>query len=124
MRAPSHTIRIKKHAPHGLIFDVLDPHGALLARSAPYSSICKLEAALDVLRVAAASAESPSVEFKSDFTWLKPRGRRSRVALAGSLPSDHIAYLLIGLRSASVIDDRAPNERRADTSGQLCDLAH
>ncbi|MFT3953795.1 MAG: hypothetical protein QM722_05185 [Piscinibacter sp.] len=120
----SHTIRIKKDAPRCLVFEVASSSGGLLARSAPYASICKLEAGLTVLRAAAESAEAAAVETDGATTWVRPGDRRSRVALKGMLSTDLVAQVLAGLPSAVIVDDRPPSERRADLSGQFCDLAH
>lgn len=124
MQAISHTIRIKKDAPRCLVFEVMSWSGALLARSAPYASICKLEVGLTVLRAAAEAAEAATIDTDGSTTWVRPGGRRSRVALEGRLAADRISQLLAGLPLAAVVDDRPPSERRADLSGRLCDIAH
>ncbi len=38
------TIRIKKDAPHHLMFEMLDSTETLLVRSKPFASICKMGA--------------------------------------------------------------------------------
>ncbi len=124
MPAMAHTIRIKKDAPHGLVFEVASSSGTLLARSNPYISICKLEAALSVLTAAAKAAKAVSIDTDGHTTWVTPGGRKSRVALEGGLSDDRVTHLLMGVASATVIDDRPPEARRSDLSGRLCDLAH
>jgi hypothetical protein len=118
----THTIRIKKEAPRRLVFEVLSPSGTLLARSATFASICKLEAALSLLTAAGPAIESAAFGTEGETTWVRPGTRRSRMALEGSLPANRVAQLLTGIPSASVVDDRPPSERRADLSGRRCDL--
>lgn len=120
----THIVRIKKDAPRRLVFEIENSQGVLLARSASYTSICKLEAGLSVLTAAADKAEHAAINTDGETTWVRPEGRRTRVALDGQLGADLIAQVLLGVPSAMVIDDRPASERRADLSGQLCDLTH
>ena len=116
------TIRIKKDATRRLVFEVVDRAGLLLARSAPYSSICKLEAGLATLLAAGREADT-SVVYRGDTaTAIGPVGRRSRVRLMSELSPSRIREILASLPEAVVSDERSPSERRYDLSGWLCDL--
>ncbi len=122
MTATKHTIRIKKQATRRLVFEVQGSTGALLARSTPFTSICKLEAGLSVLTAAARESESAIISVDDNTTSVTPAGRRSRVLLEGKLPPEHRRVLFAGILEAVVVDDRPPNERRDDLSGPLCVL--
>lgn len=122
MTATKQTIRIKKDAPHQLVFEVLDSTGALLARSTPFPSICKLEGGLAVLVAAARKAETAVITIDVSTTTVTPAGRRSRVRLEGALRPEHRRALFGGILEAVVVDDRPPHERRSDLSGPLCEL--
>jgi len=117
-----HTVRIKKEAPRRLVFEVVSATGALLARSAPFVSICKLEAGLSILTAAARGAESAVVNIDGNNTSVAPAGQRSRVLLEGNLHPEHRRVLFAGITEAVVIDARPPKERRDDLSGPLCGL--
>lgn len=122
MTGTNHTIRIRREAPRRLVFEVLASTGTLLARSAPFATICKLEAGLSVLTAAARGAETAVVVSSGSTTSLSPGGRRSRVVLEGELRPVQQRELLAGILEAAVVDDRRESERRADLSGPLCDL--
>lgn len=123
MQSMAHTVRIKKDAPRSLVFEVMNASGRLIARSAPYTSICKLEAGLATLTASAEAPESAVVNSDGHITWVRAATRRSRVALEGLLLHDVVAELLMGLPSAVVVDARPPHERRTDLTGPLCDLS-
>ncbi len=122
MTASKHTIRIKKQATRRLVFEVQDSTGALLARSTPFTSICKLEAGLSVLTAAARESEAAIISVDDNTTSVTPGGRRSRVLLEGKLLPESRRVLLAGVLEAVVVDDRPPNERRIDLSGPVCAL--
>lgn len=122
MTGTRHTIRIKKEAPRRLVFEVLDSTSTLLARSAPFTTICKMEAGLSVLTAAARRPETAVVLNSGSTTSVTPGGRRSRVVLEGELHPGRQRQLLAGILDAAVVDDRPESERRADLSGPLCDL--
>lgn len=116
------TVRIKKEASRQLVFEVWDGAGFHVARSATYPSICKLEAGLAMLMVAAQQSDRAVVERDDIRTAIQPVGRRARVCLDGSLSDGRIQEMLASLSEAVVRDDRSPSEKRFDLSGRLCDL--
>jgi hypothetical protein len=122
MTETNQTIRIKKGAPRHLVFEVLDSKGALLARSTPFASICKLEAGLALLVAAARESEAAVINIDGSTTSVTPADRRTRVRFEGTVPPERLRVLFNGLLEAVVVDDRSPSERRKDLSGVLCDL--
>ena len=115
-------IRIKKDAARRLVFEVLDGTGSLLARSAPYPSICKLEAGLAMLMAAAQESDRAVIDRGDSSTAIGPVGRRGRVHVQGNLSRGRIQKLLASVPKAVVRDERSAGERRYDLSGPLCHL--
>lgn len=124
MRNVGVRVLIKKLAPRCLVFEVVDGAGKLLARSLPYTTICKLEAGLSVLSAAAESAHRTEFADDEPTTWVMPAVGRRRVALEGRHGSDALVQLLQGIPQAELVDERPAAERRTDLSGQLCELTH
>lgn len=122
MTSAPYTVRIKKDATRRLVFEVVDGEGSLLARSAPYSSICKLEAGLALLIAAGQDAGRAVIDRGEIATAIGPGGRRGRVRVTGDLSPNRIREILASLPEAVVSDDRSPGERRYELSGRLCDL--
>jgi hypothetical protein len=120
--ATKQTIRIKREAPHHLVFEVLDSTGTSLARSTPFASICKLEGGLAVLVAAARKAETAVINIDGSTTSVITAGRSSRMRLGGTLSPEHRRVLFGGILEEVVVDDRLPHERRSDLSGPLCEL--
>jgi hypothetical protein len=103
-----------------VIFEVRDPVGKTLATSAPFATICRLEAALTTLAGAAAQGWSAIHQPAGAIICV---GRR-KVQLDAGLSDAEIAAAIDAAAAARIVDERAPNRRRHDLSGLRCDLSH
>lgn len=100
-------------------FEVRGPDGRSLATSAPFATICRLEAALATLAGAAAQdwkvATLPTGSVVSV-------GRR-KVQLREPLSQAEVATVINAAAVARIEDLRPANRRRQDLSGLRCDLS-
>jgi hypothetical protein len=117
-----HTLRIKKDDRRRLVLEVVSSSGALLARTTPYPTICKLEVGLSVLAEAAEAAGTVTFDEDNQVTRVGPRSRRTRIALEGRVEPSDVLQMLEGIPSSLVVDERSPSERRFELSGRLQDL--
>lgn len=114
-------VRIRSSNAGHVHFEVRGRAGEVLATSAPYPTICRLEAALATMRVAGGAAwrSTPS---SSDETLLQV-GRR-RVSLQGTLTDDKVQLVIQAVAGARILDDRPEARRRQDLTGLRCDFSH
>jgi hypothetical protein len=106
------------------VFDVVDDAGTMLVSSAPYRTICKLEAGLRVLLDAARAPYDAAIKLIPGAFDIRPSQRRSRVLLSGALPVNSVRAMLSALSEVEVVDARLPTERRIALSGRLCQFEH
>jgi hypothetical protein len=120
----SSTIRIKRSGPGKLFFEVHSEGAIPALTSAHYSTICKMEAGLALLFAAARSPGALRMEPDEGAMRIGLKGKRGRVTFVGQLSESMVQIVMPTIASAHVIDDRPPEQRRADLSGRLCDLHH
>lgn len=100
-------------------FEVRDPDGRALATSAPFASICRLEAALATLAGAAAQEWKVATLPTCSVVTV---GRR-KVQLREPLAQAEVAAVIHAAAVARIEDRRPANRRRQDLSGLRCDLS-
>lgn len=101
-------------------FEVRSPDGRTLATSAPFATICRLEAALATLAGAAAEAWKVAASPRGSVVSV---GRR-KVQLREPLAQDEVAAVIHATAIARIEDLRPANRRRQDLTGLRCDLSH
>lgn len=101
-------------------FEVRGADGRTLATSAPFATICRLEAALATL--AGASAEAWKVAAAPGGSVVSV-GRR-KVQLREPLAQSEVAAVIDAAAVARIEDLRPANRRRQDLTGLRCDLSH
>lgn len=101
-------------------FEVRDSDGRTLATSAPFATICRLEAALATLAGAAAEEWKVAASLTGSVITV---GRR-KVHLREPLAQAEVATVIHAAAIARIEDLRPANRRRQDLSGLRCDLSH
>lgn len=102
-----------------LRFDLQDDRGVVLLRSGPFSSICRLEAALGALH--AATKPAWNVKSASRFTAMSVGPARRRIWLVGTVTTEQVDRPLALFRTLASGTDAPAGRRRQDLSGMRCD---
>ena len=101
-------------------FEVRDLDGRALATSAPFATICRLEAALATLAGAAAQEWKVATSPTGSVVGVD----RRKVQLREPLAQAEVAADIHAAAVARIEDRRPANRRRQDLSGRRCDLSH
>ncbi|WP_148210900.1 hypothetical protein [Methylibium petroleiphilum] len=114
------SIVIRTGTPGTVVFEVMGSTGEVLAKSMPFPTICRLEAALASMGAAV------------DGTWRAtcgPEGGtlllvgRRRIPLHGTPSEAEVSLAIQVVAEARIIDLRPEGRRRQDLTGLRCDLS-
>jgi hypothetical protein len=115
-------IHIRSVGSSRLVYELRTSAGALVATSAEFPTICRLETGLAALLAASEAMDTVTIEREANLITLVPASGRGRVRLLGEVNETALRDALTGARSSSVVDDRPVGRRRTDLSGRLCDI--
>ena len=99
-------------------FKIKCADGVSLATSAPFPTICRLEAALQTL----ASAAKQGWELSDGPSGSLVKVGRRQVPLQEHLSLEAVSAVLQTVTAARIVDARPASRRRYDLSGLRCDL--